>query len=95
MNQLVPFHSGQAPVLIAAAGERARVRFVEFFLRKAPRGRREQFRNHLVGNLQSVQQISAKLTGFGCLLQVGSCPLSGPRGFGQTLELLGQANCRF
>ena len=38
MNQLVPFHSGQAPVLIAAAGERARVRFVEFFLRKAPRG---------------------------------------------------------
>jgi len=29
MNQLVPFHSGQAPVLIAAAGGRARVRFIE------------------------------------------------------------------
>ena len=29
MNQLVPFHSGQAPVLIDAAGERARVRFIE------------------------------------------------------------------
>jgi hypothetical protein len=31
MNQLVPFPSGQAPVLIAAASERARVRFIEFF----------------------------------------------------------------
>src|SRR5271156_3176412 len=31
MNQLVPFHSGEAPVLIAAAGERARLRFLEFF----------------------------------------------------------------
>ena len=29
MNQLVPFHSGQAPVLIDAAGERARVRFIK------------------------------------------------------------------
>jgi hypothetical protein len=31
MNQLVPFHAGQAPVLIAAAGERARAVFIEFF----------------------------------------------------------------
>jgi hypothetical protein len=31
MNQLDPFHSGQAPVLVAAAGEHARVRFIEFF----------------------------------------------------------------
>jgi hypothetical protein len=35
MNQLVPFHSGQAPVLIAAAGEHARVRFIEFFTAKS------------------------------------------------------------
>ena len=35
MNQLVPFHSGQAPILIAAAGEHARVRFIEFFTAKS------------------------------------------------------------
>src|SRR5271154_1517044 len=39
--------------------------------------RREQFGNHLAGNLQSVQQISAKLTGLGCLLRGGHRPLSG------------------
>lgn len=38
MNQLVPFHSGQAPVLIAAAGEHARVRFIEFFTAKSAIG---------------------------------------------------------
>src|SRR3954469_7878713 len=31
MNQLVPFGAQGAPTLIAAAGERARVRFIEFF----------------------------------------------------------------
>jgi hypothetical protein len=32
MNQLVSFHSADAlPVLIAAAGESAKIRFVEFF----------------------------------------------------------------
>ena len=32
MNQLVPFRSAEAsPALIAAAGERAQVRFLEFF----------------------------------------------------------------
>jgi hypothetical protein len=39
MNQLVPVGSSALPALVAAAGERASVRFLEFFAATAREGR--------------------------------------------------------
>jgi hypothetical protein len=46
MNQLIPLRSSQLAALVAAAGEHARIRFLEFFAAaiRNPRTRRAYYR---------------------------------------------------
>src|SRR5215831_16993799 len=46
MNQLIPLRSSQLPALVAAAGEQARIRFLEFFAAniRNPHTRRAYYR---------------------------------------------------